>query len=88
MNRPADLVAEHVVDELVLLDTGQTGEVVRNDLGAEVVAAAVQVLDLNLGAGQGLLDPLLEVIRGRHCFAEVTGGYYLPNDGDAHVDCR
>jgi hypothetical protein len=39
-----------------------------------MVSAAVQVLDLDLGAGEGLLDPLLELIRSRHGFEEVTHG--------------
>jgi iron-sulfur cluster assembly protein len=73
---PADLVAEHVVDEPVLLDPREAREAVGDHLGSEMVAAAAQVFDSDVGAGQGLLDPLLELIRSRHGFAEVSCGYY------------
>jgi iron-sulfur cluster assembly protein len=75
---PADLVAEHVVDELVLLDARKTVETVRFDLCAEMVASAVQVLDLHICPREGLLDPMLELFRSRHGFEEVSRGYYLP----------
>jgi iron-sulfur cluster assembly protein len=39
----ADLVAEHVVDQLVLLDARHALEPVGHDLGTEVVAAAGEV---------------------------------------------
>ena len=79
MDCSADLVAEHVVDELVLLDAGQALEAVRDDLGTEVVSAAVQVLDLHIRSRKGLLDPMLELIRSRHGFEEVSRGYYFPS---------
>ena len=41
---PPISVAEHVVDQLVLLDPGQALEPVRDDLGAEMVAAAGEVV--------------------------------------------
>lgn len=66
MDRATDLIAEHAVDELVLLDPAESVEAVGHDLGPEVIAAAGQVLHLYLRAGQGGLDPLLELIRGGH----------------------
>ena len=78
MDRAADLVAEHVVDELVLLDPGQALETVGDDLGPEMVAAAVQVVNLHIRSRKGLFDPMLELIRSRHGFEEVSRGYYLP----------
>jgi hypothetical protein len=45
MDRPADLVAEHAVDKLVLVDTTEAVEAVGYDLGAKVVAAAGEVLN-------------------------------------------
>ena len=40
MDRAADLVSEQVIDELVLLDSGKSGEPFVNDLRSEVVASA------------------------------------------------
>ena len=77
MDRAADLVAEYVVDQLVLLDARETLEAIRDDLCAEVVTAAVQVLDLHICARKGLLDPMLELVRSRHGFEEVSRGYYF-----------
>jgi iron-sulfur cluster assembly protein len=77
VDRAADLVAEYVVDQLVLLDARETLEAIRDDLCAEVVTAAVQVLDLHICARKGLLDPMLELVRSRHGFEEVSRGYYL-----------
>ena len=76
MNRSADFVAEHVVDQLVLLDARKTLEMAGDDLGAKVISAAVQVLDLHDCPRKGLLDPILELIRSRHGFEEVSRGYY------------
>ena len=76
MDRPADLVAEHVVDQLVLFDAGETLESIRYDLGAKVVPTAIQVVDLHDCPRKGLLDPILELIRSRHGFEEVSRGYY------------
>ena len=59
MDRSADLAAEHVVNEPVLLDARKAGEAVRDDLGAEVVATTRQILYIRLCAGQRCLDPLL-----------------------------
>jgi hypothetical protein len=56
----AHLVAEHVVDELVLLDTRQALKPVRDHLGAEVVAAAGEVLHAYLCAGKRGNDAILE----------------------------
>jgi iron-sulfur cluster assembly protein len=64
VDRAADLVAEHVVDQLVLLDAAQALETVRHDLRAEVVSASGCVLHGNVGPGQGLLYPL-----SKFCFA-------------------
>ena len=45
MDCAADLRAEDVVDQLVLLDPGQALEPLRDDLRAEVVAASGEVVD-------------------------------------------
>ena len=72
MDRTADLCSEDIVDEAVLLDSGQPGEAVRDDLGPKVVAAAGQVLDLGLGAWKRLLYALLELLGGRHPGSRIT----------------
>ena len=66
MDRTADLGAEDGVDELVLLDPREPVEAVGDDLGAEVVAAAGEILHLGAGAGQRLLDPVLELVGTWH----------------------
>jgi iron-sulfur cluster assembly protein len=76
VDRSADFVAEHVVDQLVLFDARKAIEPVRDDLGAKVVTTAVQVLDLHDCPRKGVLDPILELIRSRHGFEEVSRGYY------------
>ena len=55
MDRAADLVAEHVVDQLVLLDAREAVEAIGHDLGAEVVPAARRVLNRHLRSWEGLL---------------------------------
>ena len=52
VDRPAHLVAENAVDELVLVDPAEALEAVGNDLGAEVVAAARQVLHMTFAPGK------------------------------------
>jgi len=66
VDRAADLVAEHVVDQLVLLDAAEALEPVRHDLRAEVVSASGGVLHRDLGPGQGLLYALLKFGFGWH----------------------
>jgi len=66
MDRAADLIAEHLVDELVLFDPAATRERGGDDRCAEVVAGAGVVLDLGSGAGNGGLDALLDLGGGRH----------------------
>ena len=66
MYRAADLLAEDVVDKAVLVDAGEPGKAVGDDLGAEVVAPAREVLDARAGARQGALDALPELVGGRH----------------------
>ena len=63
---PPDLVAEDVVDELVLLDAGQALEAVRDHLGAEMVAAARRSSTARVGSGQR---------RSMRCFSSVGGGH-------------
>ena len=48
MNRSAHLCAEHAVDELVLLDAAQAVELARDDLCAEVIASAGEILHPHL----------------------------------------
>ena len=62
----ADVSAEDVVDELVLVDAGEPFETLRDDLGAEVVAPARQILNEDLGAGNGLFYAGLELFGRRH----------------------
>jgi hypothetical protein len=73
VDRTADLGSEDIVDEPVLLDSRQPGEAVGHDLGAEVVAAAGQVLDLGSRAGYGGLDSLLQILRGGHAVEDNAG---------------
>src|SRR6266511_33652 len=73
MDGTAHLAAEHVVDELVLLDTGKARKAVRLDLGAEMVPAAGQVLDCDLRTGQRGLDARLQLLRGWHPGFRVPG---------------
>ena len=58
MNRAADVVAEHVVDQLVLLNSRQALEPIGDDLGAKMVAAAREVFHAHLCAGQRCRDPV------------------------------
>ena len=71
MDRAAHLVAEHLVDQLVLLDAAEALETIGHDLGAEVVSASGCVLHGNLGSGQGLLDALLKFLLAWHWVSRV-----------------
>jgi hypothetical protein len=66
VDRAADLRAEDVVDQLVLGDAREAGELGRDDGGAEVVPAARPVLHLGRGARQGGLDARLDLVRRGH----------------------
>lgn len=66
MYRRADLVAEDAVDELMLLDPAEPGEALRDDLRAEVVTAAGEILDGHLCTGQRARDSLLELLGRGH----------------------
>jgi iron-sulfur cluster assembly protein len=66
VDRASDLGSEDIVDEPVLIDSGQAREALGDDLRAEVVAAAGEVLDLGGGAGQCGLDPVLELLCAGH----------------------
>jgi iron-sulfur cluster assembly protein len=66
VDRAADLFAEDVVDQLVLLDAAEALETVGHDLGAEVVSASGCVLDRDLGPRQGLLYALSKFLLARH----------------------
>ncbi len=66
MDRPADLLAEDLVDEAVLLDAAAPRERLRGNGRAEVVAAAGVVLDLGAGAWDRGLDALLDLFGGGH----------------------
>ena len=74
MDRPTHLAAEDVVDELVLLNARKAFEPLRCYFGAEMVAAAGQVLHAHLGARQGNLDAPLQVVRTRHAGFHDSGG--------------
>ena len=60
MDRTADLLAEDGVHEAMLLDPRKSGEGIRDDRGAEVVAAARPVVDIGLRSRDGGLDPGLD----------------------------
>jgi hypothetical protein len=66
VDRAADLLAEHVVDQLVLLDAAEALETVGYDLGAEVISASGGVLHGDLGPRQGLLYALSKFCFGWH----------------------
>ena len=70
MDRAADLFAEDVVDQLVLLDAAEALETLGHDLRAEVVSASGCVLHGDLGPGQGLLDALSEFCFAWHGYSE------------------
>ena len=71
MDRAADVFAEYVIDQLVLLDAAEALETVRHDLGAEVVSASGCVLHGDLGPGQGLLYPLPKFFFSWHGVSRV-----------------
>jgi iron-sulfur cluster assembly protein len=66
MDRTTDLIAEHAVDKLVLLDAVAPSECWREDCRAEMVAAAGVVLHLGLGTWYRGLDALLDLLCGGH----------------------
>jgi iron-sulfur cluster assembly protein len=72
MDRAADLVAEHVVDQLVLLDAREPLETLGHHLGAEVVPAARGIGHRDLGPGQGLLDAFAKLLSAWHTALEGT----------------
>ncbi len=59
MDAAAELCAEDLVDQLVLLDAGQTREGGGDDLGAEVVPVAG---DVRVRIGQSGLDALADLV--------------------------
>ena len=71
MDRSADFVSEDVVDQLVLLDSAEALETIRNDLGAKVIAAAGRVLHADVGARQSLLYALTEFFCAGHRVSRV-----------------
>ena len=74
VDRAAHLVAEDVVDELVLVDPGEPVEAVRDDLGAEVVAAPGQVLDL--ASAPGIASSMRVLSSSAVGIQAVDGSYY------------
>src|ERR671914_2189234 len=79
---PAHLVAEHVVDQLVLLDTRQALEPVGDHLGPEVVAAAGEVFYANHGAGKRSGDAAFKFLSARH----VLGARRAPAQSEVRQD--
>jgi iron-sulfur cluster assembly protein len=67
----ADLVAEYLVDQLVLLDAAEALELIGHDLGPEVVSASGCVLHRHLCAGQGLLYAVSEFFCAGHRVSRV-----------------
>src|SRR3954451_17402983 len=66
VDRAADLGAEDVVDEAVLLEAGEAGELLGDHRRAEVVPGARPVLHVGARAREGGLDAILDLRRGRH----------------------
>jgi len=71
MDRSAHLVAEHVVDQLVLLNAAEALEPVRYDLGTKVVSSAGGVLDVDGCSRQSLFDPLSKFFCAWHGVSRV-----------------
>jgi iron-sulfur cluster assembly protein len=66
-----DLVTEHLVNQLVLLDPAEALETVGHDLGAEMVSASCRVLYGHVGPGQGLLYAFSEFFCAWHWVSRV-----------------
>jgi hypothetical protein len=66
MDRATDLIAEHAIDELVLLNAAASRKRWRYDRRAEVVAAAGVILDFGSRAGDGVFDALLDFLCSGH----------------------
>ena len=66
MDRATDLIAEHAIHKLVLLDAATPRKSWGYDGSAEMVAAAGVVLDVGLGLRDGGLDPLLYLLGCGH----------------------
>jgi iron-sulfur cluster assembly protein len=74
VDRAADLVAEHVVDQLVLLDAREAFEALGDDLRAEVVAPAGGVDHRYVCTRKGLFDAGPELVSAWHPPLEGTYG--------------
>ena len=66
MDRAADLIAEHAIHKLVLLDAATPGKSRGHDRRAEVVAATGVVLDVGSGPWDRGLDSLLNLLGCGH----------------------
>ncbi len=77
MDRPADLRAEDVVDEAVLLDAAAPRKRLRGNARAEVVAAAGVVLHLGAGSWDRGLDALLDLFGGGHLRPRIAAAARL-----------
>ena len=66
MDRAADLIAEHAIHKLVLLDAATSGKSRGHDRRAEVVAASGVILDVSAGPRDGGLDSLLDLLGCGH----------------------
>lgn len=87
MDRPTDLIAEHGVDHLMLLDAAQTGEGWAAHLGTEVVLRAGRVDHDRFGIWDRRFDAALEVLRGGHArrvavARDRSRAGYLSSDAD------
>src|SRR5688500_3459393 len=72
VDRSTHLVAEHAIDQLVLLDAAQAVELARHHLGTKVISSAGEILHPHLGARQGVLDPRLELVCARHAHEDSS----------------
>lgn len=66
MDRAADLIAEHAIHKLVLLDAATSLKSRGYDRRAKVVAASGVVLDVGPGPWEGGLDSLLDLFGCGH----------------------
>src|ERR1700677_2293190 len=88
VDRAADLRAEDVVDETVLLDTAAPLERRGRDGRAEVIAAAGVVLDLRFRSRNRGLDTLLDLVGRGHYQLQFSRYTLESDDHDQRQGCR
>ena len=79
MDRSTHLVAEHAIDQLMLLDPAQAVEAARHDLRAEMIAPPGESLHPHVGVREGPLDPRLQLVCARHVLKDsAVAAWSLP----------